>query len=165
MGLAAQIKGLAGGSLPAALGHRVRRPGVATDLAAVATVNIFTVSGGDILLTHIYGIVTVGPIGAGLTTLDLQHTPTGGVATAMCAASAAINTDAVNTIYTITGAVAGAMVASAGLGVGVASMVTNMQVLVPGIILLNVAVAVNTGTIDWILHYVPLDTDSRVTIL
>lgn len=162
MGLAQAIKALAGGDNPAALGKRVRRPGVATDLAAAAptTVNLFQISAGDILLTGIYGKVTtiIGAVGA--TTIHLDIVPTGGVSQVLCTATA-INTDAVNSIYTIDGNPATALAVGAGLGMGRYQFV-NPVILVPGIIGLIVSVSVNTGVIDWVLHYVPLDTDSRV---
>jgi len=164
MGLASMIKGLAGGSTPAQLGHRVRRVGLAADLTAVATLNLFQVSGGDVLITGFYGKVTT-VIGGGAATLILNHTPTGGAANAMCATSISIAADPVNTIYTWDGTLAGVLqplgVGAVGVGNCVASFATSEVIIVPGIMGLAVAV-VSTGVIDWILHYVPLDTDSVV---
>lgn len=150
------------------LGRRVRRVGLAADLTAVATVNLFQVSGGDVMLTSFYGKVTV-LIGGGAATLILNHTPTGGAANAMCATSISIAADPVNTIYAWDGTLAGVLqplgVAAVGVGNCVASFsVSGGVILVPGITGLAVAV-VSTGVIDWILHYIPLDTDSRINPL
>lgn len=161
MGLASRVNALASGGV---LGTRVRRVGLAADLTAVATFNIFQVSGGDVLLTGFYGKVTT-VIGAGAATLILTHTPTGGAANAMCTTSISIAADAVDTIYTWNGALAGVLqplgVAAVGVGNCVASFATAFNILVPGIMGVAVAV-VSTGVIDWILHYIPLDTDSVV---
>lgn len=163
MGLGAMVKGLAGGGNPAALGDRVYRAGLAADLTGLGTVNLFQISGGDVLLAGIYGKVTtqIGAVGA--TTIQLDLVPTGGASGVLCVA-VAINTDVVNTIYTITGDVAVGMDVGTSIGVG-HYQETNTMVLVPGIIGMIVAVSVNTGVIDWTLHYVPLDTDSKVNPL
>jgi len=153
-------------SLDAALyttDRRLRRAGLAADLTALATVNIFQVADGDIVLNGIHGKVTT-VIGAGAgTTIQLNHTPTAGAAQVLCLASAAITGGAVNTIYTITGAVGVAMTVGM-IGVGV-YQITNRLVLVPGIIGLVVAVLVNTGVIDWYLNYTPLTPAASVTAL
>lgn len=169
MGFASELKGLEAGE--AALGRRVYRPGLTTDLAAIAAnapvVNLFRITVGNVLITHIYGIVTTG-IGVGATEIELWHTPAAGPGAAtptnLCTDSASIANAAVNRIYTIDGSLGG-MTTSVGLGVGVASFGTNMLYLVPGIIALGVEEATNTGIIDWILHYVPLRLDARVSPL
>ncbi|GAI52753.1 unnamed protein product, partial [marine sediment metagenome] len=38
----------------------------------------------------------------------------------------------------------------------------NYQILVPGVISITSTVAATAGVVDWVLHYVPLDTDSVV---
>jgi len=167
MSLAQDIKELFGGENPAALGRRVRRAGLAADLTAVATFNIFQVIGGDVMLTGFYGKVTT-VIGGGAATLIVTHTPTGGAANAMCATSISIAADAVNTLYTWDGTLAGVLqplgVAAVGVGNNVASFSAGNNIVVPGIIGIAVAVA-STGVIDWILHYIPLDTRCRVIAL
>lgn len=161
-GLAQQVKDLYRGVGP--LGIRVIRPENANDLRALAAaVNMFTVSGGDILLTSIYGKVTADMEDVG-TLITLQHTPTAGGAVDMCDASLTLTGDDINTLYHITGAVAVDMEPSTGIGVGEASFETNMQILVPGIISLQVEGVLNAdGIIRWSLHYVPLEAASRVT--
>lgn len=168
MGFASGIKNLEAGE--AALGRRVYRPGVATDLGTLgdAEVNLFRVSVGNVMLTMLYGKVRTA-IGAGLTEIELWFTPDGGPGAAtpanMCIDSADINDGLADTIYTITGGVGDAMTISAALGVAVASFCTNRLILVPGIISLGVEDAINTGIIDWTLHYVPQRLDARVAPL
>lgn len=170
MGFASALKGLEAGE--AALGRRVYRPGVATDLGAIAAndpvVNLFRVSVGNVMLTMIYGKVTTD-IGAGIIEIQLWHTPDAGpgaaTPAALCIDSAVITGDLADTIYTITGGVGDALTIGAGLGVAVASFCTNRLILVPGIIGLGVEEATSTGIIDWTLHYVPLRLDARVAPL
>ena len=170
MSFARGLKSLEAGE--AALGRRVYRPGLTTDLEAIAAdepvVDLFRVSVGNVMLTMIYAKVIIA-IGAGATELQLWHTPDAGPGAAtpapLCIDSLTIATDAADTIYTITGGVGAAMLISAGLGVAVASFCTNRLVLVPGIISLGAEEATNTGVIDWTLHYVPLRLDARVAPL
>ena len=164
-GIGADIKGLAGHGNPAALGRRVRRFGqaIGTDLGTAAW-DIFEINAGDILVTHLYGIVTT-LIAGGAPVPRIQHTPDGGALTPMCAAAADIIADAIDTIYTWDGTIAGqlAPAGAASVGVGYTGMQVGYQVLVPGVISITDANAAATGgVIDWILHYVPLDTDSVV---
>lgn len=165
MSLAQKVNGLGGSDIPAALGHQTVRLG-AGDLAAVDEVELFTVIGGDILLTALYGLVTT-PIGAvGATTIQLWHTPTLGAGQVdLCAVSASISGDIAGTFYTITGAHGDGVVIGTGTeGVGVASFATNMVILVPGVISLDVAVSENTGTIQWVIHWIPLDEQSDLVL-
>lgn len=162
-GIGADIRGLAGHGNPAALGRRVRRVGraLAVDLG-LAAFDLFEVNAGDILVTHLYGIVTT--LIAGASVPRLQFTPDGGALTPMCAAAVSIAADAVDTIYTWDGTIAGVLAPAgvASVGVGYAGMEVGFQVLVPGVISLTQGVQATAGVIDWILHYVPLDTDSVV---
>ncbi len=164
-GIGADVRGLAGHGNPAALGRRVRRFGeaIGTDLGTAAW-DIFEINGGDILVTHLYGIVTT-LIAGGAPVPRVQFTPDGGALTPMCAAAADIITDAIDTIYTWDGALA-SLLAPAGVasvGVGHAGFSVNYQILVPGVISITQAAGAATGgVVDWVLHYVPLDTDSIV---
>jgi hypothetical protein len=149
-----------------ALGKRVFRlgpiPPAVSDLVAAVGVPLFLVRSGDILLTHIYGTVTV-QTGANNTTIQLRHTPVGGAAAVMCTASGNLNATAINRMLTITGAVGVGMALSAAPGIAIASFMTNLQILVPGTIdILVGGVVPQTGAIDWCIHYIPLDTDSDV---
>ena len=167
MSLAQQVKGLGGEHTPSPLGHRTVRLGLTTDLETTTAKNLFGVLGGDILMTGLYGRVTT-EIGAGNAILQLQHTPTiGAVAVDLCAVIGAhIGADIVDTMYSITGAHGDAMVTDATAeGVAAQSFATNLDILVPGIISLDVTGAISTGIIRWVIHWVPLDPASRVVVL
>lgn len=167
MGLPQTIKGLSGGVLPAALGHLTRRVDDGTDLAGTVDfdVNLFRIIGGPILITSFYGKVTTVINGAGII-IQLQHTPTGLAQEVLCLViGASIHGDLADTMYIIPGAPGAAMTVSDQVGVCDASMGTNLLILLPGIINLEVTTAEATGAIDWTLHWVPLDTDSRVAVL
>lgn len=155
--LSAHVKELVRGGSP--LGRRVYRAGIEGDIG-LGTTNLFTVNGGDILLVAMYAEVSIN-IGAlvGVTTCRVRHTPTGGVATNMCGDIADIAGAVVGTLYCWNGAIAGALTVSAS---GVDAPLGAPQVLVPGIISHIIGTNAQTGAMDWILHYIPLDTDSKV---
>lgn len=161
------IRHLAGGVNPAALGRRVIKVGVFGDIDAVEETNLFRISGGEVMVTGMYGKVTTAITGA--LTLNPRLTPTiGAVTTDMAATSGSLAADFVDTILTWDGTEAGA-IAPAGVGVigtiGIASFATNFQILVVGVITLNVAAAADSGAIDWILHYIPLDPNAVVNAI
>ncbi len=156
------IKGLAGGRNPAKLGRRVIRVGAFADLDGVETVDLFRVSGGEVMITNMYGIVTT--LIAALCTMGPVHTPTvGGVETDMAAISASIDTDVVNSVYTWDGTITG-QIAPTGIGIGT-PFDTNYQILVDGVIGLQVGVVATAGAIDWILNYIPLDPNAFVNAI
>ncbi len=162
MSYAQALMGLAGGRNPAKLGRRVFREGAFADLDAVETVDLFRVSGGEVMITNMYGIVTT--LLAALCTMGPVHTPTiGGVETDMAAISASIDTDVVNTIYGWDGTITG-QIGPDGVGLGV-PFDANYQILVDGIIGLQVGVVATAGVIDWILNYIPLDPNAFVNAL
>ena len=167
MGFGSAIKGLTGGRNPAALGRRVKRVGTFADLDAVEVVDLFRITGGEVLLTGMYGKVTT--LIAAACTLNPVFTPTIGAAqTDMAATSASIAADPVDTILSWDGAEA-SQLAPAGAGVigtvGYGSFSVNNQILVIGVIGLNVAVVATAGAIDWILHYIPMDANAVVNAI
>ncbi len=138
----------------------VRRPGVALELGT-ATFDIFTITDGPILCFSLIGHAT--ELVAGTAIPRLQFTPTGGGAqSGLCVAAADIDTDAINTLYTWTGLLAGLLTPSVGIGhldltvaqAGFASPIT----LTSGVIALTdaTAAAVTGGLIDWYITYLPL---------
>ena len=159
------VEGLGGSDMPSPLGHMVKRRGT-TDLAAVAEVDLFTIAGGDILLTALVGRVTTA-LSADNTLIQLHHTPTiSGVQEDLCAEIGAhIASDPVGSMYTITGAHNVAMTANVGVeGQAVASFATNLDILVAGVISLDVTAFANTGVIEWTIHYVPLNIQTVVSV-
>ncbi|GAG45399.1 unnamed protein product, partial [marine sediment metagenome] len=120
---------------------------------------------GDVLLTGLYGLITT-VMGTFATTIQLWHTPTlGAVQVDLCGAHATISDYLAGTFFTITGAHGDAMVSGNGTeGVGVASFETNLVILVPGTISLNVGAAGNDGVIQWVIHWIPLSEQSDLVL-
>jgi len=118
----------------------------------------FTVS-GRVIITHIIGEVT-SELGATGTNLDLWSNPTVGADVALCAV-VAVATDAVGTMYTITGTLANAMIATTSgavpeqaLGVLVARGTIDLK-----------ASANNTGSTKWTIRYIPIDSNATVVAI
>ena len=116
---------------------------------------IFTISGGRVLITAIFGQVTVvlGAVG----NMKLIATPTVGSAQDMCAVVAA-GTLAAGTSLGITGAVGDAMVAQNGVMKGISYDGIMVDV---GTINLSLS-ASSTGQCKWDLFYTPLDDGASV---
>lgn len=167
-----QTKAIYLGQTPGAIRY-VTRTGVAADCATQHTVNLFTVT-GDNLVIGTYGKVIAAKADTAQT-LRLGHVPTiGAVEAFLCAVSAVTNLDAIDSIYTITGVVGDAMiVAQVGTIIGVGQFQNNalgtirsQLILVPGIIRLTTAAANDaTGLIDWTVLYQPLSETSVITVL
>jgi len=151
----------------------VTRTGVAADCATQHTVNLFTVL-GDILMVGIIGKV-IAAKDAGAQLLRLGHVPTiGAVEAFLCAASLTTATDAIDSIYSITGVSTDAMIVTqigTALGIGqfqinALGTIRSAMVLVPGILRLTTSIANDiTGLIDWTILYQPLSATSVVTVL
>ena len=138
----------------------VRRPGVALELGT-ATFNIYTITGSPVLVFSLFGHAT--QLIAGTALPQLEFLPTGGGAQSdLSAAAADIDTDAINTLYTWTGLIAGLLTPCVGIGhldlTGAQAMFTSPITLVPGTIIVTdaTAVAVTGGLIDWYITYLPL---------
>lgn len=118
---------------------------------------IFTIAGGRVLLTALFGEVTtvLGAVG----NMKLIATPTTGTAADMCAVVAA-GTKEVGTVFSITGKASDAMVAtSSGFGPGFAYYGILVDI---GTINLSLSLS-STGSVKWDLYYVPLDDGATVT--
>lgn len=145
------------------LGIKVSK--AAFTLPATTSTAIFTVSGGRVLITSLVGEVTT-VLGATATNLNVTLDPTGANAVADLAAATAVTSDAVGTLYTVTGAPADLLSAAA---VGntqapnyVAGPIVGHGFIVPaGSILLKTS-ATNTGATKWDLTYVPYDDGASV---
>lgn len=118
---------------------------------------LFTITGGKILITELVGEVTT-VIETQANDTKLVSDPTTGADVDLCAALD-ITADAVGTIYTITGTLADAMVATTS---GAVQAQPNWVVCAAGDIDLNCA-ASNTGQVKWTLHYIPLDSGVSVS--
>ena len=116
----------------------------------------FTVT-GRCIVTHIVGEVTT-IIQAQANDTKLVANPTVGADVDLCAVLD-ITGDAVGTIYTITGTLADAMVATTS---GAVTAQAAPVVVAAGTIDLSCA-ASNTGATKWTVHYIPLDAGSSIT--
>ena len=151
----------------------VTRTGVAADCATQHTVNLFAVA-GDVLLIGIFGKV-IAAKDAGAQLLRLGHVPTiGAVEAFLCAASLTTASDAIDSIYTITGVVGDAMIVTqVGAIIGVGQFQNNALgtirsplTLVPGILRLTTSIANDiTGLIDWTAVYYRIALTSSMTVL
>jgi len=165
MGIQAMLKSLylsyAGGTL----GSRVARA------AGVCPQNvwqdIFTVNTGNVLMTMLVGERTIIQAG-GASNLDMQIDPTAGAAIALCAVTV-VTADAVGTFYTFTGNPADACYAGlavpGGMAGGALATGQNMHgwIVPPGTIEWRESAAAGTGSIQWYMFYVPIDTGATVT--
>jgi nitrogenase subunit NifH len=147
------------------------RTGTLADLgvAGPTNVNLFRITGGPINLVGLAGRVTTNTIVGAATLIALNLITAATAITApICAVVAApLNGHQIDTVYTITGAVAVALTVQTGAarGVGVYKL-TNEQVLVPGVIVMTVSGGVATaGAIDWMLSFVPLADNVQVVRL
>jgi hypothetical protein len=134
---------------------------------AAATQNLFTVSGGNILVTSFVGEVTK-LFDAAATTLKIHFIPTDGTATALdyCVASAAQNAAPVGRHYHLPTAVGSALQTDDAAKSGYAEQALPLLVP-PGVISLVIATgqnAVTGGMAKWDMTYIPLDTGVKVTV-
>ena len=138
-----------------ALGINVSR--AASNLPATAALNIFTVTGGRILIKSLVGEVTT-IIQAQACTVKVTSTPLAGTAVDLSAVSASISALEVGGRLTLPAA------AATGLVVGNAGGVIGHQaewVIGAGSLSYTTS-ATNTGQIKWDLTYVPLDVGAQV---
>lgn len=145
------------------LGRKVSR--AAATLPATTSTAYFTVTGGRVLITSLIGEVTTVCSGTA-TNLNLTLDPDGANAVADLAAATAITSDAVGTIYTVTGAPADLLsapvVGSTAIPNYVSGVLAGHGFIVPaGSILLKTS-ATNTGATKWDLTYIPFDDGAAV---
>lgn len=112
---------------------------------------LFTITGGRIRVLGIYGEVTT-VIQTQANNTKLVSNPTVGADVDLCAVND-ITADAVGTIYTITGTLADAMVATTS---GAVKDQSDKVVVAAGTIDLSCA-ASNTGATKWVLQYEAID--------
>lgn len=160
------VKAIYGNSLKC-----VRRPAVATDLAALAAVNMFQVQNSCILIRRMWGHVRTAFTGVA-TTLLINYVPAGGGGgTNFCAASAGA-AHAIDVILTWSGVVAGALTPTSVLGHCAASGTATETfsgsdlICAPGNIQFTVGGGADaTGMVDWYIQFWPGDLDARVVAL
>lgn len=135
------------------LGTRVEK---STGTLAATTVPLFTVAGGEVLITSIYGIVTTAITVAN--SYKLQHNPTTGTTNDLVAATDIGTTDTpVGDVLTFDGVRASSIVRGGG-----GAVLGNAN----GIVLQTGQVeSVSGGTdgaITWVVTYVPLTTGATL---
>jgi hypothetical protein len=139
------------------LGILVTRP--AANLPQTTTANIFTITGGRIMMTSLIGLVTT-VLGATATNLKVSSIPTVGTAGDIAAnlAVASLEKGALLTLSTTLG---GALVGSAASNSFAAIRASSL--VIPAGALAVVTSASNTGQIQWDMLYFPIDTGASVT--
>lgn len=145
--------------LAIALGIKVSKAANASPLAT-GGVNLFTITGGRILLTALYGEVTT-VIQSQSTTVQLVSTPTTlGSAVNLSSTGLDINALQVGGHITLPATPAAATALISGNG-GYIDLSAARLMVPPGIISVNYGAA-STGAIEWDLIYVPYDAGATV---
>ena len=121
--------------------------------------NIFTVTGGRILLVALTGQVTT-VIGGTATTLKVTNTPTAGTATDIATATA-ITSKEVGTLISLPVAPGSALVVGANAGAAVQVAGHQGWLIEPGTLSVTTS-ASTTGAISYDLVYIPYDTGASV---
>lgn len=140
-------------------------------LPATASGDIFTVTGGRVIITSLTGTVTT-VIQAQTTTLSVGNKPTGAAsAVATLCATADLNAKAVGTTLAVPAAKASALIVSGADGTlvwngstgaqGVAFTAGGLALIPAGTIQVTTG-ATSTGAIVWSVTYVPYDAGATV---
>jgi hypothetical protein len=141
----------------AILGLKVSR--ATATLPATTQAAIFTVAGGQVLVTSLIGTVTTAT-GATATNLKVTGNPTVGTDVDI-AANASIASKEIGSVVTLASTLGGALaVNNAG---GAISPLGAGFVLNAGTLDL-VTSATNTGSIKWDITYIPLDSGASITV-
>lgn len=136
------------------VGERVSRPTAA--LPATTTGNLFSITGGRVMVIQIMGEVTT-IIEAQACNVKLSCDPDEGAAADICA-NLDVNGKIKGTNFGITGTVANAMV-----GASHAYLVAQAAPLIlPAGKITCTTSATNTGSVKWDVLYVPIDAGARI---
>ena len=147
-------------------GRQVRRAAAADPQNVWLT--LFTITGGAVLITGLYGIRTVIQAG-GASNMQFRHS----IATTVLNVATAITGNAVSTLYTITGNVLDNLVIGAA-GVPIqggmhgsqagASIQQFGMVMFTGNIQVTMTAAAGTGSTRYTLAYIPIDNGASVAV-
>jgi hypothetical protein len=133
-------------------GTRVEK---STGTLAATTISLFTVAGGKVLLTSIVGEVTTAITVAN--SYKLQHNPTVGTTSDLCAATDIGTTDTpAGSLLGFQGLAADSIIQAPG------KIATLKQPLVLTAGVIESVSAGTDGVINWVLTYVPLDNGASV---
>lgn len=128
-------------------------------LPQTAAQNIFTITGGRIIMTSLVAQVTT-VIGGTATTVKITNTPTSGTATDIASATA-ITSKEVGTQASMPVTKGGALVVGANAGDGLLIGELSALLLQPGTISYTTGGS-TTGALSWTLTYVVYDTGATV---
>lgn len=142
------------------LGQLITR--AAATIPQTAAQNIFSITGGRVLVTSLVGQVTT-VIGGVATTVKFTNTPTSGTATDIASATA-ITSKEVGTMVSLPLTKGGAVVVGANAGDGVIVGTVQALLLQPGTISYTTS-ASTTGALSFALTYVVFDTGASVAAL
>ena len=146
----------------ALVNDRIRVERATAALPQTASAALFTVSGGHILIHQIIGFVTT-IVGAVANATKLKVNPAGAGATTDICATVEWNAAAVNSIFTITGTFANAMVKTINLPI--AGVQATPIICPPGTIELDCAGSDGgTGRVKWEIVYWPLEDGATVDV-
>lgn len=138
----------------------------ATALVQNTTTDLFTVTGGDVLVTAIYGKVTTAIAATASLTAKVVHKPSGGSYGDLAAATG-ITSNAVGTFYTATGVAADVMASQKPGGVETPQVTFGPKsggfILPAGTVGVTVSNhAPGSGAVAWTIAYVPLTAGATV---
>ena len=122
--------------------------------------NLFTITGGPILVTNFYGLVTT-QIGNNVSTCTIQHACTTPAADIALSTAVAIDTDAVGTLYYISSAALGVFTPVTASSVIQATQMLPW-ILTPGTLQATFSAANTAGAIRWFIVYKMLSQFSKV---
>lgn len=140
-----------------ALGNQISRATAA--LPASTAGNIFTVSGGRILLVALIGEVTTA-IQNQACTLKVSTAPTVGSAVDLCTAASIINAP-VGVHFSLPSAAGSALTTDLATGGGVQDIMTSAWLVPVGSLTITTS-ATNTGSVKWDMAYIPWDNAAQV---
>jgi hypothetical protein len=154
-----QVSRLLGGAVQQAV-NGVYVPRAAATLPQTATGSLFTVSGGNVQIIQLYGVVTVA-IQAQATTLKLVATPTTGTANDLCG-TLDMNAAEAGALVSITGLASDALQGAINKSGAVRGTVAGSGVIVaPGSIGATTG-ASSTGSMRWVCYYIPLELGAKL---
>lgn len=173
MSLSAYIKSVQSGLSSGALGNYVLKASI-VDTPNAANENLFQVTGGYVLVTMLMGIRTIIQAG-GASNVRFNFG-----ATNISAATATTATDAIGTVYSVTGNYTDNVVIGAGTGVvntcaptlgGIAGGISTAEQYQKGILCglgvfyVTWSAAAATGSCRYVIRYVPLEPGASIIAL
>lgn len=120
--------------------------------------DLFTITGGPIMVTEFVGIVTTLLVGAA--TLYIKEVVTTPAGTVVLSSTVAVDDDAAGTSYTFTAATPGVLTPTTAGGLLV---VPEMRWLCPIGTISAHGSAARVGVVKWYMAYIPLSQYTRVT--